>query len=279
MSWKEDVRSRFSPDEDLVKWDRMYDEETENLEDEFFRLRRNFAIDWVTSHCDTTAKICDLGCGAGPAISELLKRGYDTVGLDYSTDMLHKAADRIAKSTAGRRPLVRSDVQALPLRDESFDCAVCLGVISYVEHYEGVIREIRRILKPGGTAIVAYRNEKNLMVSDPVGPLKYLAKKTLRFLGLARDGFRIGNYMSFSEVRSVLRRNGLTLEAFKGIGFGPLRFNHRPLLSEKTSLGIHRAVTRWMEAFGAEFPFRIGADVHILVVRKPGLAEAAILGR
>ena len=77
MSWKGDVRSRFSPDEDSVKWDRMYAQETENIEDEFFRLRRDFTIDYVASHYDTSAEICDLGCGAGPVISELLKRGYN----------------------------------------------------------------------------------------------------------------------------------------------------------------------------------------------------------
>jgi ubiquinone/menaquinone biosynthesis C-methylase UbiE len=266
MAWKEDVRSRFSPQEDSVKWDRMYGEETENLEDEFFRLRRDFTVAYVAAHYGTDAAICDLGCGAGPVISVLLERGYDPVGLDYSADMLRNAATRIATGTPGRRPLARSDIQALPLRDESFDCAICLGVISYVEHYENIIREIRRILKPGGTAIVTYRNEKNLVVSDPVGPFRYAAKKTLRALGLASRTFRIGHYMSFKEVRRALQRNGLTVEAFEGIGFGPLRLNNRPLLSEKTSLKIHRALARWME--GAEFPFRIGADVHIFVVRK-----------
>jgi len=268
MSWKDHVRSRFSPQEDSVKWDRMYAGETAKLEDEFFRLRRDFTLDYVTTHYRNDAAICDLGCGAGPVISELLKRGYDTIGLDYSADMLQNAAARIATATPGRRPLARSDIQALPFRDESFDCAVCLGVISYVERYENIVKEIRRILKPGGTAIVTYRNEKNLMVSDPVGPLRYLAKKTLPSLGLAARKFRIGDYMGFKEVRRALQKSGLTVEAFAGIGFGPVRFNNRPLLNEKTSLKIHRALTRWMGASGTGLPFRVGADIHIFVVRK-----------
>lgn len=265
MGWKEDVRSRFSPSEDSLKWDRMYERQTENLEDEFFRLRRDFAVGYVASHCDADARICDLGCGAGPTISELLKRGYDTVGFDYSADMLANAARRID----GGRPLVRCDIQALPLRDAAFDCAVCLGVISYVEHYETIIQEIHRILKPGGTAIITYRNEKNLMVSDPVGPFRSAGKRLMRMLGLSHARFRIGNYMQYSEVVRVVKRNGLTLEAFKGIGIGPLRFNRKPLLGEGASLKVHRAVTRWMDAVGAELPFRIATDVHILMVRKP----------
>ena len=265
MGWKEDVRSRFSPEEDLLKWDRMYGRETENLEDEFFRLRRDFAVNYVVSHYATDARISDLGCGAGPAISELLKRGYDTVGFDYSADMLAKAAERIGV----RRPLVRCDIRAVPLVDATLDCAVCLGVISYVEDYETIIREIHRLLKPGGTAIITYRNEKNLIVSDPVGPLRFALKKATRFLGLARKQFRIGNYMSYAEVCRVIERSGLALEVFKGIGFGPLRLNHKRLLSETASLRLHRTLTRWLDGLGAEFPFRLATDVHILVVRKP----------
>ncbi len=265
MGWKDEVQSRFSPKEDLLKWDGMYARQTENLEDEFFRLRRDFAVNYVASRYDTTARICDLGCGAGPTISELLKRGYDTVGFDYSADMLAKAAERIG----GQSRLVRCDIRSVPLADATLDCAVCLGVISYVEDYETIIREIHRLLKPGGTAIVTYRNEKNLMVSDPVGPLRFAFKKAKRFLGLAGKQFRIGNTMSYSEVRHVVERSGLALDAFKGIGFGPLRFNHKRLLSETASLRIHRTLTRWLDRLGAEFPFRLATDVHILVVRKP----------
>ena len=268
MSWKEGVQSRFSPREDADKWDRMYAQDTESLDDEFFRLRRDFTVAYVTEHYDTSAIICDLGCGAGPVISTLLNRGYDATGFDYSIDMLDNAARRIATSTAERRPLARCDIQALPLRNDSFDCAVCLGVISYVEHYENIIREIHRILKPGGTAIVSYRNEKNLMISDPVGPIKYLGKKMLEFLDLGPRKFRIGNHMSYAEVGRTLQRNGLTLEVFKGIGFGPLRFNRRTFLSDKTSLALHRTLTGWLDGWGAEFASRIGTDVHILVVRK-----------
>ncbi len=268
MSWKDDVRLRFSLEQDSAKWDEMYAGGTERLDDEFFRLRRDFTVDYVTSTCGVDAAICDLGCGAGPVVSELLKRGYDPVGLDYSGEMLQNAANRIAAATPGRRPLVRSDVQSLPLRDASYDCAVCLGVISYVERYENIIREIHRILKPGGTAVVSYRSITNLLVSDPVGPFRHVAKKALRRLNSTPQKFRIGEHMRYVEVRRVLEENGLTVEAFAGIGFGPLRFNTRPLLSEKTSLRLHRTLTRWMEAIGAEFPFRIGTDVHIFVVRK-----------
>jgi ubiquinone/menaquinone biosynthesis C-methylase UbiE len=268
MSWQEDVRSRFAPIEDSAKWDRMYAEDTVNLEDEIFRLRRDFTVDYVTKHYDASASICDLGCGAGPVTSELLRKGYEPVGMDFSRDMLDNAARRIATVLPHRRPLAQCDIQSLPLGDERFDCAVCLGVISYVEEYDNIVREIHRVLKPGGTAIITYRSEKNLMVSDPVGPFRYLAKK-LRKRFAAGRAFRIGDHMSFSEVRRVVQGSGLQLIGFKGIGFGPLRFNHRKLFDERISIRIHRTLTDWLDRLGFELPFRVGTDVHVLIVRKP----------
>lgn len=269
MTWKADVLSRFSPQEDADKWNRMYSKSTYNIEDEFFRLRRDFTLNYVIENYTLDDTVCDLGCGAGPVISELVQRGFNAIGFDYSGDMLENAARRIAHVAGHGRPLARCDIQALPLRDESLDCAVCLGVISYVEHYENIIKEIRRVLKPDGTAIISYRNEKNLLVSDPVGPIKHLGRKVVQYLRRGRGAFRIGNHMAYADVAETVKRNGLRVEIFKGIGLGPLRFNRRPLLSYATSLRFHRSLTRWLEAWGGDNLVRIGADVHILVVRKP----------
>lgn len=268
MSWKEDVRKLFSSDVDADKWDRRYTEEGRSFEDEIFRRRCDFTIDYVTTNYGADAKLCDLGCGAGPVIAELLKRGYNTVGLDYSEDMLINAKRRLATSNVSGRPLAVSDIQMTPLADESIDCAICLGVISYVETYGNIIKEIRRILRPGGTSVITFRNQKNLLVCDPVGPLRYLARQGLQLVNKGLKKFQIGHYMSLSEVLRVIRNGGLTFVSFKGIGFGPIRFNRSPLLSETTSINIDQTITRWMNVLGWEFPFRLAADIHILVVRK-----------
>ncbi len=247
----------------------MYARPTDNIEDEFFRLRCDFTVNYIAENYDKMAAICDLGCGAGPVMAGLMDRGFDPLGFDYSPDMLANAAQRIARVAGSRRPLARCDVQALPLRDNSLDCAVCLGVISYVEHYESIIKEIRRVLRPGGTAIISYRNEMNLVVSDPVGPLKFFTRKVLQLAGGGPKKFRIGNHMAYADVAGTLRRNGLVVEMFKGIGLGPLRFNRRVLVSYKAALKIHSTLTRWLEARGAESLIRTGSDIHILMIRKP----------
>ena len=72
----------------------MYEEETKNLADEHFRVRRNFTVDYILGRFDKAASICDLGCGAGPVTVDLITHGYRVVGVDYSFDMLENARRR-----------------------------------------------------------------------------------------------------------------------------------------------------------------------------------------
>ncbi len=271
MSWKEEVTARFSNEEAAPKWNRMYEENTASLDDENFRLRRDFAVDYIESNIDKSARILDLGCGAAPVTYELLKRGYDVVGLDYSPDMLENARQRLISGgfTNADQLLFRGNGERTPFEDEAFDCVVCLGVISYVEEYENIIKEIFRVLKPGGVVLISFRNKYNLVANDPVGLSKFLMKKTLMSLGLrGPDKFKIGRYMDAKEVKGAAAKCGLEFQSFKGIGFGPYSFWHRKLFSEDTSIKISRKITSFANKIGAGFAFRLAADVNILIFRK-----------
>ena len=179
MSWKEEVKVRFSQQDAAQKWDLMYETDTVSLDEDCFRLRRDYTVDYLVSNFDQNTPICDLGCGAGPVTFEMLKRGYNVVGLDYSIDMLSNAKRRLIAGGISGRPLINSNAETLPFQDEMFDCVVCLGVISYVENYENIIKEIHRVLRPGGTVVISFRNKYNLVSNDPVALTKFLAKKLL----------------------------------------------------------------------------------------------------
>lgn len=95
--------------------------------------------------------IVDVGCGTGGtgrALSSALP-GCRLVGFDYAARALELAGG------SGFLGLAAADANALPLRDSSADAAVCLDVLSC----RGVdprlaLAEIRRCLKPGGTAVL-----------------------------------------------------------------------------------------------------------------------------
>ena len=95
-------------------------------------------------------RILELGCGAAAAARWLRRHGAEVVAMDLSAGMLRHA--RAAADRSGVRvPLVQADALALPFRDAAFD-VVCtaFGAIPFVADSGAVMREVARVLRPGG---------------------------------------------------------------------------------------------------------------------------------
>lgn len=102
----------------------------------------------VLPHIPVNGKILDLCCGTGQLVSTLLKRGYDVVGLDGSSDML-----RYAQQNAPDAMFVEGDARNFTL-DNDFDCVVCtsasLNHMQQSDDLRGVFASVNRCLKTGG---------------------------------------------------------------------------------------------------------------------------------
>ncbi len=91
----------------------------------------------------------ELGCGGGQFGINLVKRGADVVGLDFSANQLAVARANVAE-TGVRFPLVRASAEELPFDDESFDLVVCdHGATSFTDP-RVTIPECARVLRSGG---------------------------------------------------------------------------------------------------------------------------------
>jgi ubiquinone/menaquinone biosynthesis C-methylase UbiE len=95
-------------------------------------------------------RILELGCGAAAGTRWLDGQGAEAVGLDLSAGMLRHAREAADRSGV-RVPLVQADALALPFRDASFD-VVCtaFGAVPFVADSGAVMREVARVLRPGG---------------------------------------------------------------------------------------------------------------------------------
>lgn len=100
----------------------------------------------------------DIGCGAGTYSRWLSEQGLDVVGLDYSQPTLEKARTRLPESIA----LCAGDASRLPFPDTAFDGALCFGVLQAVSDSSTVVREIARVLKPGGEVWIDALNRDGL---------------------------------------------------------------------------------------------------------------------
>ena len=102
--------------------------------------------------------IVDVGCGTGLLASRLRDAGYRVVGVDESFGMLKECR------TTHAVPCVHGDSSSLPIRSGSIDAAICIATMHHVvgrEAIAGSLREMLRIVKPGGRIVVWDHNPLN----------------------------------------------------------------------------------------------------------------------
>jgi SAM-dependent methyltransferase len=258
---------RFSDARAARKWADMYDSDTESLEEASFRARCDAAVEYVLRVLPAGGRVLDLGCGSAPVLSQLRLKGASCTGLEYSEDMLRHAKARLQSMQLDVGDLHRGDCRETPFEAASFDVVVCLGVISYVEDYAVVLREIERILKPGGYALVSFRNRFNPILWDPAVGLKTLARAATG--RLRPEPYKIGRFMDFREFRRKMDEAGFEYRHFVGIGLGPVKFNRRALLAERVSIRLSNSLAAVLHRLGWQAPMRWLADVSLWVYSKP----------
>jgi len=261
------AEKRFSDSELAQQWTDMYDSETERLEEQNFRQRRDTTVDFVLNILPSGGRVLDVGCGAAPVLSKLRERGVSCTGLEYSEDMLKHARNRLRSMGLDESDLHRGDCCHTPFDSATFDVVVCLGVVSYVENYSEVLKEIYRLLKPGGCALISFRNQFNPVLSDPVRIVKTAVKY---LVGRMRpEPYTIGRFMDHREFRTKMTEQGFEFRQYFGIGFGPFKVNYRRMFSERTSIKISNTLTRVFKTTRSQVPFKWLADVSLWVYVKP----------
>ena len=91
------------------------------------------------------SKIADLGCGEGILVEELREQGYDALGVDLNYES---------------EAVVRDDITNTQFESGRFDVILCLDVLEHLQFEDQVkaLKEIRRLLRPGGRLIASLPN-------------------------------------------------------------------------------------------------------------------------
>jgi len=138
--------------------------------------------------------VLDIGFGGGVSFPALLAAAAEgrVEGLEMSSDMIARATRRYAREIeAGRLRLAPGRVEAMPYAARSFDRVVTVNTIYFWADPARALAEIRRILRPDGRLVLAYR------------PAEVLRKLPMTAYGFAirEDG----------EIRDLVAAAGLTL--------------------------------------------------------------------
>src|SRR6201994_1166732 len=136
--------------QDAARMDRDYELQTHRAEDRhwWYRGRRKVSERVIADlRLPARARILDAGCGSGRNMVEFARHGTAT-GVELSETSVCLARER------GAGEVIEGSVLEMPFDPGSFDLAASLDVIEHLDDDLAALRELRRVVAPGGTLLI-----------------------------------------------------------------------------------------------------------------------------
>jgi 2-polyprenyl-6-hydroxyphenyl methylase/3-demethylubiquinone-9 3-methyltransferase len=158
-------------------------------------------------------EILEVGCGGGLISEELARRGAIVIGIDPAQDALEIARKHTQQSGLGQNTYFEQGyAESLPYTDGSFSVIVCLDVLEHVSGLQATIREIARVLAPGGIFIFDTIN-RTLLARIA---LIWIGERLFRNRGLLPGLHNYHGFIKPKELRAILIKNHLRVGELTG---------------------------------------------------------------
>lgn len=145
----------------MIDYKSFYEKYAKNYPDDL--IIRGSQLAKIKENIDFQGKIgLDIGCANGAFVLEIAKLGAKKMyGIDIAEEFVKKAT-RTAKIRSIRNvEFIQADAKKLPFKNNYFDFIICTEVLEHVPGFKTAIKEIERVLKPGGSFIVTIPNTLN----------------------------------------------------------------------------------------------------------------------
>lgn len=163
-------------------------------------------------------KLLDVGCGTGNLLSLITKKyEIQLSGVDLSPNMLNIANEKLGE----KADLRLGDSENLPFKDESFDMVTCTDSFHHYPHPENVLAEIKRVLNPKGT----------LLIANPWAPTPFRQLVNM-YMRLFSKGGNVKLY-SKNDIHKLLNNSG-----FKNIKWEPIKDKNAFIVTCKSNLTL-----------------------------------------
>jgi SAM-dependent methyltransferase len=162
------------------------------LEDDhwWYRERRHLLAKAISGL--TPGRALDIGAAGGGNTRVLREHGWDAVALEYGADGAEVAHGR-------GLPTLRGDATRLPFADSSLDLVMAFDLLEHLHDDDSAVAEVRRVLKPTGTYLVAVPADPRLWSShdEAVDHVRRYTREGLLAL-LDRGGFEVTDVRSWN---------------------------------------------------------------------------------
>ncbi len=168
--------------------------------DFFTQVKADFLNDIIKQHLPNVQKpqLLDIGCGHGLIHKHLKNKGLDIVGIEVADEVLE-----LARSENPEVRYLSHDGKVLPFESQQFDVAIAICVMHHVPppEWNAFLAEMKRVLKPGGIAVIFEHN--------PYNPLtRYIvANNVLDEDAVLLTSFSLKKMMNRAGFASVKNRN------------------------------------------------------------------------
>ena len=154
-------------------------------------------------------RLLDAGCGDGALVCEAAARGAEVTGIDPDEAMLITARTRAANAGV-RATFLEGRAERLPFPDASFDMVVSITVLCFVPDAGSVLREMARVLRPGGRLVLGELGRWNLWAAR---------RRVLGWLG--SHTWKAARFRTAGELRILAEHEGLLVTMQRGAIYYP----------------------------------------------------------
>lgn len=128
---------------------------------------------------DIGGECLEIGCGTGRFTVPAAERGVKITAIDVSEQMLAKTRANLQAAGCSKNvTLALADARATQFAGEQFSLVFSFNVVNHVPHYERVVAEVARILKPGGVFVVGFPSLWSLYL--PYASIVNLTQRSIR---------------------------------------------------------------------------------------------------
>jgi SAM-dependent methyltransferase len=262
------VNQRFSASAEY--WEQLYTEAT--VYGVIHQERHRRALQWIDKlGLPEGSHVLEVGCGAGLLAADLFRRGFVVDCIDSSDVMVALARARLATlDDRGWTTVSEGDVHSLEFAD-SCDLIIALGVLPFLHSPTIALKEIARVLRPGGRFLLSSDNPYRLThLIDPrltplLAPGKRLVKLIARRYGWGRHRMT-ARALPYQTLAELLRRAGSETRQRASLGFGPFTLFARRILHEGAAVAVHRRLQA-MADHGTPILSVTGAQHLVLATR------------